>query len=223
MTVIGGGMPIRIENTDLVYFPVPKIACTSVKTAILEHNDPERLARLAESTVNGRQMHVHDVYPSRRMRVTDRLVFARGRWTALVRDPVRRFVSGYRNRIVHHRDLDNAPVDALVARGLSPDPTLEEFARRLGDYVAASRAVRHHFAPICAYLGDRPQSFARIFALEEVEDFLAFVREAGAHLALPHEQTGGPRLSVDDLTSATRRDVEVFYDQDYRVWGTHFR
>lgn len=219
-------MPQRLRSTALLYFPVPKVACTSIKHAILEHNDPALSARIpAPEPIrlslwrSGR--HVHDVYPSRRFRPYYPLCFAHLRWFCVVRDPLLRFLSNYSNRVLHSGDLKRTDAEAFRAEGLSAEPDLEEFTARLEDYARLNRSIAHHTRPMTAYLGYDPARYDRIFSMKELAALPAYCAEAGAMITLPHKQTGGPKIAPDMLSVAAEQKIRRYYAEDYRIWGRY--
>ncbi|MCB1349753.1 MAG: sulfotransferase family 2 domain-containing protein [Paracoccaceae bacterium] len=216
-------MPVAIKGTKLVYFPVPKVACTSIKTALLEHNDPGTLALFRNGPRDLPPRHVHEVYPTTDFALRNLLGHTYGKaWIAVLRDPIRRAVSGYRNRIVHHRDLDLTASAAFARLGLPEAPDLTTFALNLATYCRLNADTDHHFAPLTRYLGTKPGRFARVFRLSELDQFVGYVAQHGVHLTLPHEQSAGPPVGVDDLTDAARAALMAFYREDYEIWGDYF-
>lgn len=219
-------MPQRIVSTDLVYFPVPKVACTSIKTAILRHNDPTLAARIPArepfALPDGRKVrHIHEVYPSRPLRLYDPLVQTGRRWFCVVRDPLKRFLSSYSNRVLHHDDLKHSHPGALEAAGLMRQPDLEEFIDRLEAYCEVNRPIWHHVRPMVDFLGRRPKRYDRIFSMRALDQIADYCAEAGAPIALPHLQTGGPKFAVSDLSPRSMEKLKRYYAEDYRRYGDY--
>ena len=229
-------MPTKISGTDLAYFSVPKNACTSIKAGILAHNDPGMMAKLAAFRdlpleqrppagvlPNGKPVrHVHDLYPTVPFKPRLVLSLYRYRWFCVIRDPIRRFLSGYTNRIEHNDDLKHTDPAVLKAAGLSRTPDLEEFIARLEQYCAINLSIRHHFQPTIDFLGTRPQRYDRVFGMQELDEISRYCAAAGAHIALPHLQTGGAKLKTDVLTAPMQTRLKAFYAADYRHWGAFF-
>ncbi|MGQ3488256.1 sulfotransferase family 2 domain-containing protein [Roseovarius pacificus] len=214
-------MSVKIKGTNLVYFPVPKIACTSLKTAIMQHNSPEEYKRLNSREPS--EQNVHEYIRSYKMRPwTPWLKTTRDEWVCIVRDPIKRAVSGYRNRIMFHKDLDDAPQRKLEAAGLTRTPSLNEFALNIEKYIPMTVSIAHHFRSVTRYIGKDPGRFAHVFDLSQLDDFVALVNHSGVHLEIPHEQTGGPKLSVSDLSPEAYAALRTFYAEDYRIWGQYF-
>lgn len=216
-------MTCRINDTPLVYFPVPKIACTSIKYAILNHNQPGFASRIASEvdrqSERGILRGVHAIYPTRPFRHRDRLRHFTGRWFCVVRDPVKRFLSAYSNRILFVDDLKHSDPAALELAGLSRQPELDEFIRSLADYRRINTSIDHHVAPMVDFLGHVPNRFHRIFDLSQMEELADYIAEAGVLMNFPRRQTGGPKLTPDMLSPASLRKLEALYAEDYRIFG----
>lgn len=217
-------MPIKVASTNLVYFPVPKVACTSIKHALLNHNEDGRADRLDAARQTDKSLpHVHMVYPSTPLRRRHFLEYFGRRWFCVVREPVSRFLSAYGNRVVHHRDLDGCR-PALDRAGLSAEPDLETFVAHLDGYCAASRTIRDHVRPMVDYLGHTPRRYDRVFGMSELVALPAYLAEAGAGdgIVLGHKQTGGPKLTRGDLSPGALKRVTDFYADDYSAFGAWF-
>ena len=216
-------MPIKIKGTRLVYFPVPKIACTSLKTAIYHHNVALDPSSAIDGGPDETKFDVHKRFRSEQFRLSYSVRYGIGReWLCMVREPLKRFVSGYRNRILHHGDLGKPGNPIFEREGLPSRPDIDDFALNIGRYVAHFRPVRHHFSPICRYLGEKPGRFAKVFDISQMDELVAFVAANGAELEVPHEQAGGPKMSVADMSEDAKEAVRLFYAQDYRIWGSYF-
>lgn len=229
-------MPASISGTNLIYFPVPKVACTSLKAAILGHNAPgvmTGIETLRETRIPGERpqpvciapsgrpvRNVHDYFPTSPFRRWYPLKY-KGRWICVVRDPLKRFLSAFGNRVGHHDDLKHTDPAALARAGLSRHPDLDEFVGRLEDYCAASPLLHHHLRPANDFLGRQPQRYARIFSMAEIDRIAPYCAESGAEVVLPRLQTGGTKLGDADLSPAARKKLMAYYAEDYLIWGRH--
>lgn len=212
-------MPVPVKSTNLVYLPVPKVACTTIKFALLNHNEDGLADRLDAARRTDRTVpHVHIVYPSKPLKVKHILRYLGSRWFCVVRDPVQRFLSVYGNRVVHHDDLKRS-VTALESAGLPRHPDPVEFAENLEAYCRANGSINHHARPMVDYLGRRPGRFDRIFRLSDLGALPGYLAEAGVELRLGHRQTGGPKLAPADLPTAALERVKRFYSADYAAFG----
>jgi hypothetical protein len=115
---------------------------------------------------------------------------------ALLRDPVRRFLSGYSNRVLHYRELSiEVAGQDLLREGLPPDPDLGTFVENYVGYLRCSKPLARHFLKQQKFVGDDPGYYERIFKLEEIENLVTFVNaECGTDARMPRLQTGGPKF-----------------------------
>ncbi|MXU66134.1 sulfotransferase family 2 domain-containing protein [Oceanomicrobium pacificus] len=215
-------MPVPIKETPYLYFPVPKVASTSIKTAILDHYGGAPSVPF-RNRKRGSHVSVHKIYRSPRFRLwRTKLIWPQREWICVVRDPISRFPSGYRNRILHYAELEVTAKRAVEARNLTTMPSVNAFAINIETYARASKAVRHHFAPQCTYLGVRPERFSHVFDLSELDRLQQLLRDTGADFHIPHEQTGGSDLVIEELSAEALASLKQFYAEDYRVWGRYF-
>jgi len=133
-------------------------------------------------------------------------------------------LSCYSNRVVAHRELSEEKARRPLKRaGLPYDPSLSEFVDHLKPYMDAVGSINHHAQPIVTYLGHDVEFYTRVFAMSELDDFVAQVREITGHdAALPRLQVGGPKISRDELSAAEIRTIEEFYAEDYETFGRYF-
>lgn len=215
-------MPVPVKSTSLVYFPVPKVACSSVKWALLNHNEDGQADRNAAARESDKTVpHVHQVYPSKRLQPGYFVKYAGKRWFCVVRDPVKRFLSAYGNRVVHYDDIKRA-LPELEKSGLERHPDVDYFAAHIGEYSKINKRIRHHVRPHVTYLGHKASRFDRIFRMSELAQLPAYVAEAGAEIHLPHRQTDGPKLKPSDLSAASIDHIKRYYAADYAAFGDWF-
>ena len=206
-------MPTPVAATRLLYFPVPKAACTSIKRAILTHN-----ARAAgDDRPVGR---VHEISPTTAFHRLYPLRHLHKRWVCVIRDPVRRVLSAYANRIVFHNELADLPEAVLAEAGLARQPDLEAFIARLPDYSRLHAGIDHHTRPLVHFLGESPRRYHRIFDMPDLAALPDYLAEHGAPgITLGHEQTGGPKIAPEDLPAKVLDQLRAHYAEDYRIWG----
>lgn len=210
-------MAIIVDKMKVAYFPVPKVACTSIKLMFyMIENEREFIP----SYRNGVLFHIHNYYHTlpfgnvSQNRVRDHFRIC------VVRDPIRRFLSCYSNRVVFHRELreDWLSREAIEA-GAIPNPTLAEFVERLEIYRRHSASILHHTDPQTVFLGTDPSYYARIYQMSELENLRRDLSDrAMMSLSLPHEQSGGPKIAPDSLSSNAREKIRKFYSTDYEFY-----
>jgi len=215
-------MAIHLDQYRLSYFPVPKVACTSLKHLLFRI---ETGAAFQNIGPDGRPRSIHDVYPTGLFALDSEAAPPDFRRFAVVRDPVSRIVSCYRSRVVFYRELSpSALADAGAPADLPPDPDLPQFVERLDDYRAASESIAHHAAPLSDFLGTDTGFYERIFGWHELEVFRNILAAACGieELVLPHLQTGGPIIDIGDLSTDVVRTIERRFAEDSALFGAHF-
>ncbi|MFC7704281.1 sulfotransferase family 2 domain-containing protein [Plastorhodobacter daqingensis] len=211
-------MSAFVNDYKISYFSVPKVACTSLKSAFFQLENDRAFQNFR---VNGIWKYIHHFYPSINFERAPHDAIAGHARFALVRDPVERAVSCYRNRVVHYRELAPGRIsEEHVQKGAIPDPDLEHFLCNLKLYRQASVSIRHHTDPFTFYLGTDPAYYDTIFAMRDIADFAARIaRITGKPFPLPHEQTGGPRIDATSISKRAANRTRRLYEQDYEVFG----
>jgi sulfotransferase famil protein len=215
-------MSVILDKYELFYAAVPKVACTSVKSMFFviengRHFEPY--------TINGRPKHIHNIgYPSNlREDYPDKRIATYHR-VALVRDPVKRFLSAYGNRVLHHKELsmDKAGLK-LKKLGLEPTPDLGLFVDKHAEYLEAHPSILHHTRPMIDYLGEDAGYFSKLYPLEDINQFVKDISEhVEMEVEIGREQTGGKKIKPSDLTEAQTQKIKDYYESDYRVFGDYF-
>ncbi len=123
----------------------------------------------------------------------------------IIRDPVKRFVSGYTNRILFHRDLSPLPFDEFVSR-------FEEFRD-------AEILVREHFMPQVDFIGTDPTYYTHIFNTDESMRVLHWLFESMYARDFPRLQLqqGGNEIDVN-VTDQQKAKIRDLFAEDYRIW-----
>jgi hypothetical protein len=208
-------MPVILPQQRIAYFPVPKSACTSIKSLFFQIENGVPFRPLVR---HGQMFHIHNFYGTVPFGRVDQGPLE-GFWRfAIYRDPIARFLSCYSNRVLHHRELSEKALSAQARKaGAIPDPDLETFVERIEIYREFSASIRHHCAPQISFLGRDPGYFHRIFPMDGLERMLVELNQrTGRTLQLPHEQRGGPKLSPAELSANARAQLEQIYRPDFR-------
>lgn len=215
-------MSVFNYEARLSFYPVPKIACTSLKKLFFFI---ENGFEFKSFTANGTPLFIHDFYPSHHFehsRSLDRDGHFR---LAVVRDPIDRIISCYRNRVLFFGELDSSQLsEEAKADGLRPTPSLSEFVENLEDYMKVSPSIFHHAAPMNFYLGNDPQWFSRIYNIRQIDQL---TRDVVTYLGrketviLGNENSSVPEISRSDLTVNEKAKLRQFYKLDYDLFGRY--
>ena len=206
-------MAVLCFDIALAYFPVPKVACTSIKLALFEIDHGYPITDRVGPDPGNNYIHWHLRTDAFRPDVAS--TFPRHfEKMVVVRDPIERFVSAYRNRIVHLREAAHA------GASLPRQPDIETFARLLPAYMRAAPMIAHHFAPQTGFVGHDLGWYDRVFRFDELPDVAAYLSDkAGRAVNLRVTQNDGPPLSVSILNPATIELLRQYYADDYKLFA----
>jgi len=215
-------VPIILSRYPVAYHPTPKVACSSIKLALyeLEHGRQFELSR----DENGTFIYIHDSWRTEYfspISVQDSYYKF-----AVVRHPIERFLSAFANRVVYFKELDEKHLHGLKGEleGLKPSPSLSEFISELHSYRRASPSIRHHTDPQSLFIGNNLAYYDRIFCFKELGEIANSLKDAvGAQITLPHEQTGGPKLSMTELSKKQLERLSDFYAEDYLLLADFYQ
>jgi len=158
--------------------------------------------------------------------------FAGFQLVAVVRDPVRRLLSAYQDRVVTKGELVHSfarrarrPDGRAQLAGLDPRPDPDRFFADLPRYVSLSTTLQHHMAPFATFLGDDLSRYHRVFRTEDspaIGEWLSQV--LGRAVVLGREQRSrSGQLRLDDLGPRARRMIARHVAADFRLLHEHYR
>ena len=212
-------MPMISHKYKIAYFPVPKVACTSLKHAIYAL---ENGIEYAPSNHGGRKIQPN--FPTQDF-ATVNLAALDGYWKiAVVRDPASRVISAYANKIekwsnrLAKRKPDSTPQDGTP---VGTPPTLIEFCTRLPHYRAQFGPIRHHTDSLATFLGPDLGFFDRVYRMEELDILCADITaRTGQPFVLPHSNPSKPvdRTMNDEATAA----LLAYCAPDYQYLCNHY-
>lgn len=216
-TGTGSRMVISVDAWKLAYTAVPKAGCSSVK-AMLAEIDPTVTLPEPESRSN---KVYHQIYPTRRFR---QKLFDRhqdGYRFTVVRDPIRRLMSVYTNRVVGLGDLHKSRM--LTRRQVLPlDPDPDTFFQNLRRYMRMSSIIRHHSLPASLFAGPDLSIYDRVYRTDQMGELAEFlITRSGHALTVARANSSESRLDFDDLASQTRDALRPFLETEYSYLAGH--
>jgi len=195
----------------------PKVLSTSLKSMAFRLENGRDFEPL---TRRGQTLGIHQMYPTKAKRQEDAPPPARYR-IAFVRDPVERFASFYRNRIIERKAKEAHQWDRLEGTTLTRQPSPAKLIDRLEEYRRIVPTIRHHTEKQATFLGAHAGYYDYIFNSRQVSDFEELMSElTGSIVRLPHEQRG-PSCSVEIGEDEVLR-LREWYRVDYEVYGPWF-
>ena len=193
------------------YVFVPKVACTSVKSAIFKLEN----GRDYDVNVDSGK-HIHNYFRSKFVDI-DLCVHR----VLLVRDPIKRLISAHGNRVVHHKELSYENIK-FTNPEIADDfdiynPGIGQFIYDFERYYRVD-SIKHHTRPISEIIDNNYVFFNHVFPIEKIKFFEILVsRVSGKHFGLTREQTGGKKVQIHDLTERQLEVLFHFYSEDYRM------
>ena len=185
-------MAVVCKTLNLVYFDVPKVACTTLKTWFWEVENgrpfpkptlPARILRLMKGGGPPLYRSIHSVpgYTTKshariRAEAGDNLeAFAGIETLAVVRDPVARLFSAWSNKAGAAIFAARGETEDLRNMLLDTDPDFGTFIDNLDAYRSVSRPVRAHTQSYEWHLGPRLDAYDHIFEMEQMPALDAFL------------------------------------------------
>lgn len=198
----------------LFYFPAPKNGGTSIRDCLFEIENGWRFRPMI---IDGRKVGLYNLFgiPTAFQPAPERPGFLR---FAVVRDPLRRLVSAYADRVLARQGTDSADFAALGIRSDLPKvPDIETFIAELDEYRKIA-TVAHHTSPQAHFLGPDIGYFHRVFRVEALDELERFLGErAGAPVTLPRRKSDGPKIDPATLSAAARQRITERYAVDYAL------
>lgn len=213
---------IKLHEQKLIYIPIPKNACSSIKHA-LHQIEFDREFDYDYHEEWG-YIDIHDYYKKRASAFTGKGTLGRdNRFLkfAIVRDPVKRIISCYRNRVVTLGDLYKTE-NEVRNRGLSLEPDINTFILKLEEYRDANKTIEHHSRPQYEFLGGSLDYLDRIFTIREMDQLIQMLREYKPDLEMKEEKSGGVSYGLKDLSPEALDKALTFYEKDYELLSDYF-
>lgn len=196
-------------NKTIVYYPCPKNANTSTKLFFLRHieaadqfvfiGDKIPFYKQTEKDYNGKKNLVKFLPTKQPFSKIDVDIKC-----CIIRNPIDRFISSFKNRILFHRDVEfkNHSIDMILDK--------------LEDGLFENR----HFLPQNFFLGDDLNYYSFYADIKKINFFKEQVNEFfGKKIEFPKVQTGGKEFDIQ-LNNTQLNRVNKIYEKDFEVFGS---
>lgn len=214
-------MAIFLPEYKVAYMAVPKAGCSSVKAALAHLDSRVTIPPAEDITV----MTWHKIYPTTRFRQRRWNRFTDFYRFTVVRDPARRMMSVYTNRVVHFRDLHSSwkmQTDPNYDH-LSKDPDPDFFFQNLRDYMKAASVIKHHCLGTQLFIGPHPLQYDRVYRTEDMGELAHDLsRIVGKPVEMPRENSSDIKLSLGDLAPKTIDAIRPMLDEEYAHLSDYF-
>ena len=196
----------KTSNKKLIYYPCPKNANTSAKMFFAKHLNVDKyflflgdeIPQLEQTPKQFKgKKDIIGIIPSKQPFEKINVDIK----CCIVRDPIKRFISAYKNRILYHRDIQ--------FKDHSVDMILEKLEN--------NNFENRHFLPQVYFLGEDLSYYTfwsttenLSFFVEQVNDF--FSRK----INFPKIQTGGSDIKIK-LTNSQISKIKKIYAKDFKL------
>jgi hypothetical protein len=204
---------INILDSKIGYFPIPKVACTSIKLFMYQVENQEAFSPQGKN---------NDVHAYFRKRLSDEKLESYDFSFVVIRDPIKRFLSAYSNRVTHHKELSQEFILSRFPQYAEQlpffDPNLQQFTDNLKHYLRI-RPIEHHVEPVSVHLSaEQSQQFSKIYPLENISSLECDLSEILGHdVKFGRSQTGGRKISLGELSLIQMKTLIDYYKEDYQL------
>ncbi|UWQ89676.1 sulfotransferase family protein [Rhodobacteraceae bacterium M382] len=211
-------MVISVEKFGVVYAAVPKAGCSSVK-AMLADLVPEAVS---DQDGEDREAAHHAAFQTRRWRGDKLLALPDAFRFTVVRDPVKRLMSVYTDRVVGRNDLYNSRrLRRQSELPLDPDPDV--FFGNIQRYASLSSVIKHHVFPTYMFTGVDLSLYDKVYRTNEMAQVaLDLSAHTGVSLSSKHANKSKAKLDFNDLKPETQDQVRAFLAEDYDLLSDYF-
>lgn len=214
---------IYLPDQKLLYIPIPKNACTSIKHAMYEIEFGKKFSSEFKEKY-GYEDH-HDYYkkrPGAFTGVTALRILEQVTRFAVIRDPVERLISCYRNRVLDLGDLQSSTF-ILNRMNLPIEPDVNTFLLNLERYRKANKSIEHHSRPQHIFLGGTLQYLDRIFPIEELDKLEEMLKNYKPDLKMLQRKSGGSDVGFSDISEKAVQFAIDFYQKDYELLKSFYK
>ncbi len=204
---------ILLTEYSIGYRVIPKVACTSIKDALY------KLKIGKDFSEDELGMHVHHYFDREITDISD----AKFKFI-VIREPIKRFLSGYSNRVTHHWELSEEylgkiknGIKLLEKKTVPTNPSLSDFIGNLDEYLMIP-TIKHHFRPVTEIFDEELDYFDKVYRIEELYELEEDISsKTNKDFILPRLQTGGRKIPLSDLDGNEFEYLVDFYKKDYEL------
>ncbi|ELS01635.1 Sulfotransferase family [Xenococcus sp. PCC 7305] len=222
---------IICPKLKFAYIDAPKCASTSLKRWIYKIEFGQTFQRFRQ---NNQWKHIHNCGKFAQVPFPqfpeDKKDY---KTVTIIRDPIRRFLSAYSNRIVNFKELgeQTAYSDRIRENNLKFDPDINYLVENLEAYQECTNKaiILHHTRPLVDFIGEDLSLYTNIYPIEDIkkirEDLLSDVKQELASDSVPEipkTQTGGPKLELNILKQENLDRLISYYAQDYATLKDYY-
>ena len=217
-------MTVHLQNYNLTYISIPKVACTSLKHYFYELENGQSFTPAQPGNQYATTIHRHA--KSIPFSNLDPHKMMGHKVIAVVRDPWKRILSCYADKVVHRKALHDVEFSTKqAALGMVADPSLDNFIDLLAHYRAASPLIRHHSQPLSFFLGTNPTFYDRIFSLRQLPELIEYIGTIvpdAPQIKYLNRRTAKKVSPSQEQIKRNRPYLEAAFREDIDLYGAFF-
>tara|TARA_Y100000590_G_scaffold464593_1_gene634420 strand:- start:220 stop:876 length:657 start_codon:yes stop_codon:yes gene_type:complete len=208
------------KNETLVFYSCPKNGNTSAKLFFAKHlgiennfyftqdqipkfKYEESSKKVLEIKKSGKKTNLVNIWPNHQKFEKVDATYK----CCIIRDPIERFLSAYRNRILFHKDSDffEYTIDSII------------------DNLLNNNFKNKHFLPQYYYLGNDLSYYNFCENINKIKEFEKYINNFfGNNIFFPKLQTGGNDKKIE-LSSNQTEKIKYIYKKDFDIFEKNFK
>lgn len=221
---------IIIHPLKIAFQDIPKVGSTSLLNWLYnllygKNYQPSKGFKYVHGWITSQQNDVIENHPLETFKCPEGyFVFC------VIRDPVKRILSAYSNRVLHNKELDFGKKNSINEEMLAARPSINYFIDNLERYQNVSTSIYDHTRPLIDYTGTDTSIYDKIFDLSEMSDLRqVLIKYWQTHRLIadnqdipeiPHLQTSRKKIPLERLTPEGIEKCLSAYERDYETFTT---
>ena len=207
-----------IKVNKIGYFGIPKAAGTSIKHTLFKIKRGRNFDS-KDNIAQREKANIHKFFESEISDISDcdfRFI--------VIRDPIKRFLSAYNNRVGHHKELTYEAINDKYLKKIINvfQPNINEFINDFQTYYKV-QTINHHTRPINTMLNDGLNSFTHIYKIEQLDSLkIDLENKLNQKVHIPRLQINGTNIGLKDLDRNQIEFLINFYLEDYKILKNYY-
>ena len=210
-----------VPRYHISFFSIPKAASTSIKLS---------LYKLQEGVDwQGDPDTIHRYFVTHPVKSVDFLLSNEFYKFTVIRDPIKRLISSYDNRVNHHKDIAKDVRKKFGSEAafkkkhpdLSIFPDIDDYFVNLRKYQKLSYRIWYHTVSAVKFTGNDLSYFDDVYAvsnLDQLESHLSAL--TGQTVKFQKVQEAGRRFTFNSLSKQAKRTIRKQTKSDYEFFSS---
>lgn len=199
---------IKAPEYNISYIPIPKNCSSSIKSYMHELIFGKPFVPFKKHT--GKMLHIHSFF-WKDFKLNDHreTLFSKEDPEisfVVMREPIRRFISAFRNRVIAHKE--NTTGSASI--------NINDFINDLRANIDSLESLDHHMCPQTSWIGNDLSIFDLVYECDTAWILNRVLKKfTNTDYEFVRMQTGGPWIELGELTKKSVMTLFDYYEEDY--------